>query len=531
MKRKNLIIIASIAMIILLTVTALFIPKRYINKFRNFGDVNHHIINKDYDSDPIVHGSKLAGWRIERQINQSYRSDFYTMDRPYLIQDPYSVNPLSALLIFDTSEKGSISVTIKGKDNGVDRSYQVSEFDMKHHEIPIFYLYESFENIVLINFKDLNGETTTKEIRIRTGSLSSKVPKIDVPVNKLEKEKLLLINSQVSAPLQIIDTLGNTRAVFLGGEYSTGYNSILEDGYIFVNPADDTRDLIRKIDLLGKIHRVLRVDGTVTHEMTYVKELDALLTVGTYDGLSDGSNGDKIIEVGAKHGEIKFNYHLEDILSVERSTSEYDGVYEETKDWIHTNGITYDNQDDSYIISNRKQDNVVKLDRQTGNIIWILGDPQGYSEDYQKYLLQPTDPDIEWFSQQHSPHIIKQDGDILTIIIYDNNAHGRESSQEYSRMVVYEIDQKKMIVTEKVSHQVTFAYNRSDADYLSDSDTYLVTNGMVKLEDYKTWHSEGVTEIVELASNGEVLFKVIIGSPSYRSNYIDEQAGAIVEEK
>jgi hypothetical protein len=46
-------------------------------------------------------------------------------------------------------------------------------------------------------------------------------------------------------------------------------------------------------------------------------------------------------------------------------------------DWFHSNSAIYDSSDDSIIVSSR-ENFVMKLDYETGAIIWILGDPTKY---------------------------------------------------------------------------------------------------------------------------------------------------------
>jgi hypothetical protein len=46
-------------------------------------------------------------------------------------------------------------------------------------------------------------------------------------------------------------------------------------------------------------------------------------------------------------------------------------------DWFHSNAATYDPSDNSIIVSSR-EDFLIKLDYDTGDIIWILGDPTKY---------------------------------------------------------------------------------------------------------------------------------------------------------
>ncbi len=58
-------------------------------------------------------------------------------------------------------------------------------------------------------------------------------------------------------------------------------------------------------------------------------------------------------------------------------------------DWVHTNAVTYDPSDDSFIVSSRHQDAVFKFSRATGDLVWILGPPENWSTEFQPFLLAP----------------------------------------------------------------------------------------------------------------------------------------------
>ena len=54
----------------------------------------------------------------------------------------------------------------------------------------------------------------------------------------------------------------------------------------------------------------------------------------------------------------------------------YDG---DTRDWSHGNAVILDPTDGNLIVSLRNQDAVVKIDRETGELVWILGAPEAQS--------------------------------------------------------------------------------------------------------------------------------------------------------
>ena len=56
----------------------------------------------------------------------------------------------------------------------------------------------------------------------------------------------------------------------------------------------------------------------------------------------------------------------------------YSAIVEgETRDWLHDNGIIYDERDDSAVVSLRHGDAVIKVNLSTGELKWILGTPEG----------------------------------------------------------------------------------------------------------------------------------------------------------
>ncbi len=144
------------------------------------------------------------------------------------------------------------------------------------------------------------------------------------------------------------------------------------------------------------------------------------------------------------------------------------------RNWAHVNSVDHDAEDDSIILSSRHQSAMIKIGRDK-KVKWILGSPEGWSDKYKPYLLQPVDskgnkivcedkgskcpgylnPEggFDWTWTQHTAFKAdaKSKGDILYLAAFDNgDSRGMEqpamSSMKYSRAVVYKVDQKKMTV-------------------------------------------------------------------------------------
>ncbi|MCP4580397.1 MAG: hypothetical protein GY839_02175 [candidate division Zixibacteria bacterium] len=99
-------------------------------------------------------------------------------------------------------------------------------------------------------------------------------------------------------------------------------------------------------------------------------------------------------------------------------------------DYVHGNAIELD-YDGNLLISCRNMDEVTKIDRQTGNIIWRLG---GLNNDFRFF------GDTTGFSSQHDIRRLP-DGNIT---LYDN---GIWHTPSYSRAVEYELDPIAMTCT------------------------------------------------------------------------------------
>ncbi len=80
----------------------------------------------------------------EKQIN----AEGYTIENPKVILNPYGNSPLTALIIFETSDLTSPTVTIKGKDKNTTITHTFTP--SKIHILPIYGLYADTNNEISI---------------------------------------------------------------------------------------------------------------------------------------------------------------------------------------------------------------------------------------------------------------------------------------------------------------------------------------------------------------------------------------------
>ena len=157
--------------------------------------------------------------------------------------------------------------------------------------------------------------------------------------------------------------------------------------------------------------------------------------------------------------------------------------FPEHLDWTHGNGLSHYEADDSFLVSLRNQSAILKIDRETKEIRWILGRHDDWSEELQNKLLTPVG-DLMWPGYQHNPRMTHAG----TVILFDNRAHGGARPFEevaplqtmFSRGVEYEVDEENMTVRQIWTTGDTqgddpcFSYAMSDAWRLPQTDNRLV---------------------------------------------------------
>ena len=280
----------------------------------------------------------------------------------------------------------------------------------------------------------------------------------------------------------------------------------LSDGNFVVGTPDGWRGITPGGDTLWEITK----DGTgydLHHDIEELPGGGFLLLVQetrTLDVPSLGGKqtvtGDGIIELDPK-GDVVWTWWAFDHLDTDRYP---DGLAQTPSpstgglDWTHGNGIQYIEHDDSVLISLRSQHWVVKVDRTTGTVRWILGE----EGDFTLYTG-------EWFSAQHHPEL-HEDG---TITIYDNGNTKRP--EPYSRAVRYALDEKALNANQLFEYR-TLHYTEflGDADRLADERVLVCAGGQRQ--------TGFPAEIIEVAADGTELRKLVFEDTLvFRATHID----------
>ena len=462
----------------------------------------------------------------EKKYQNLLKSGEYTEDNIYVQLDPYDASPLSALLLFQTEDAMTVDISVAGKDEAttVKNSFDDYETD---HSIPILGLYPDTENEVTVTLTDESGNSMEKTVTIKTGTLAKSIANIEV--KEADTTKMELGDSELTF---VVPSTKRAYAFDANGDvrwYSTRYNSHifkeLTNGnllYLTKESNDaDTYNVLLETDYLGKIYH--RYDFSSSSAANDTGKSEGEMTVIHHDGnelpsgnflltVNDGSNyiEDTMIELNRETGEIEKTIDLKDILP-EAFYEDYDSTSREDGkvDWFHQNSVEYDEADNSIIISGRHQDTIMKIDYDTSEIKWIMGDSSGWPESYQKYFLKG---DVKASGGQHAAIVLpdQDDNDETTdILYYDNNISvtrgDEETSEKYSEARQVRINDAEMTIEEVWTFGEELGedyYTKiiGSARYLSNTGNRLVNFG---------YRDEGQTSsIMEVTEEGETVLNV-----------------------
>ena len=227
--------------------------------------------------------------------------------------------------------------------------------------------------------------------------------------------------------------------------------------------------------------------------------------------------GDTLVEF-QRDGTIVNEFEFFDILDPYRFGYGIDGpfwarvgVVPNGADWSHANGICYDCSDDSWIITVRHQDCVIKVDRRSGHLRWILGCPDGWNVPWNDKLLKPLGK-VDWHWHSHDPSITS-DGSIL---LFDNGHSAAfppsprpDIKNCNSRAVLYHVDEASMTVKQAWSYggedgKLPYSMYVSGAHELPASGNIFITCGGITL----TKDTKSRTNLPPLGHGSIELFEV-----------------------
>ncbi len=506
-KRKIFIILGVVILVALLVLGGFWIGKNKLNK-------------EEVDQTE----SMIA---LQKEKEENFKIEGYTIDNPNIILNPYGNSPLSALVIFETENEVAPKVTIKGDDKLSTFTHEFEEG--KEHYLPIYGLYADRENEVVIEYEE-NGKEINKTIKIKTDKLPEDMA---LPTEVNAKKSKLTNDLYFFTP----SSSGYTMAYDVNGDvrwYLTNYAlwkiDRLENGHLLVSterPINSPYYMtgLYEMDLLGKIYNEYSLEGGYHHDYYEMENGNLLIASDDFNNDS-GTVEDYIVELDRKTGEIVKTFDLKDVLKMTDGQSENWSDY----DWFHNNSVWYDKETNSITLSGRHQDAVINIDYDTGELNWIIGDSTNWSDEYQKYFFTPVGDNFEWQWSQHAA-MITPEGYVFILDNGNNKSKIKEeyvdASDSYTRGVMYKIDTDEMTIEQvweygKERGSEFYSPYISDVDYLA-KDHYIVHSGGIVYVDGKnsnqpagfSKNAELLSDTVELLDD-EVIFEIKLPTNNYR---------------
>lgn len=347
---------------------------------------------------------------------------------------------LAKRVVASLPSTGSVRVVCEG---GGER-HVVTSSDALAHDLVVAGLLADTDYACEIGVTEDGGEASTVILSTRTGSLPTGIPTMVLGGAAPEQSAgaYTLFNQFVDGidaldqRLLVVDAQARVRwyyelGIDIAGDVDARY---LGEGRVLWGGGYGGTPTI--VDLAGETHYVAPPSSTLGNYHHHAELTDAgtllSLVVETVEG-SDGETwtGYAIDERDVETNDLLWTWSTQaaldrgDLPVGTPGTDPYHGNWAwKTADAVYT--------------SLRGQHEVLKLDPDTGAVVWRLG----YTGDFE--LLWPDGtaaPVEEWFYTQHAPEF---DGD--RVLIYDNGT-SRPTAANYSRVVELELDEEAMTAT------------------------------------------------------------------------------------
>ena len=453
-----------------------------------------HIIDRQYEA--------------EQAFLKNFQDGDYTINNPLIAVNPYIYCPLTALVAFSTPIATEVKVIVHGKEKAGDISHVFPA--QKKHILPIYGLYANYANKVSLICS--SGEKNI--ITIQTEPLLESVHEatsIKTTAEYMGDNIMFLTTAMDSLPVGY-DYKGDIRWYanvnfnfdlkrMPNGHLLVGTERLVEMPYYTTG--------LYEMTFSGKIYKEYRGPiGGYHHDQFYMEDGNILML--SYEQNS-ATVEDICVLLDSQTGEILRKWDYKDVLPQYPTAG---SGSQDATDWFHNNAVWYDKRTNFLTLSGRHQDAVINIDYELDEngkckLNWILGDPQGWPEDMQKYFFKPVG-DLSNFDWQYEQHacVVLPDGDIM---LFDNG-HFRSKDPEkrilnadnFSRGVRYRIDTEKMEIEQvwqygKERGSEFFSPYICNVEYY-DEGHYMVHSGGIGYEDGKT--CEGMA-VIKCMNPGE----------------------------
>lgn len=244
--------------------------------------------------------------------------------------------------------------------------------------VPVFGLYAGYANEVTVQATFSDGSSHTEKLAIRTDGYTGQASVYGAPVVRTARSAgaspgydYMVIKNGLATPV-VVDTDGHMRwvgsgltesvsSLFVGDAFYVGSNSTPTLARVELNGTTSGRQLAST--RYTNFHHELAVGKN-----GFLAEMDAI------------DNGvrkvESILAEITATGEVLKEWDLGEIFrrTMRAGGDDPSNFVRDNADWFHMNSAIYNRADNSLLLSSR-ENFVVKIDYDSGDIKWILGDP------------------------------------------------------------------------------------------------------------------------------------------------------------
>ena len=413
----------------------------------------------------------VSSTRIDKAIDIILNSGKYNEKKVLLIQNPYNIAPLTALIVFKTVNPCQVNVKLDDGD-----IYKQSYEPVCNHIIPVYGLHADSENTISVEIIYKSVIVNNIKITLYTG----KIPKClqnNVSVNKHTDNSAspftLIFGGSTKYPYAFDET-GEIR-YFLKkktksyGIYplSKGHFFLLADNICVPTLSNPHSCIMYEMDYLGHVYNEYLILDGVHHDGSEMCPGGNIITISSS---LNNSMEDMIIEIDRTSGNVIKILCLGDILC--------NHPYMNMIDWAHINTVSYLQKDNCILICSRNLHSVIKIDWDTFAIKWIMCDPYIWKDTaYEQFVLK-AEPGTPYFYQAHAAYYL--DDNMNQIIVYDNHYAKRRpvesfDNSEYSYVRIYTVNEDTGSFSLYTDYPTEKSTIRSNA--FTQNDRLLAMNG------------------------------------------------------
>lgn len=408
--------------------------------------------------------SQAKDWFLERQL----RSDKYTFNNMLVVKNPFGEAPLTAIVLFTTIMDYRVRATVVGD---LEETSFVFEYPAeKRHRIPILGLYPGRSTEVIIELLDENGEACdSRQFPLTAKGLPEDLQQV-ITAGKINKKpgfRNILIAGGIDIRPCVFDKEGKIRYYLTRKPKGYGIFPLSKGRFLFMEreisaPSYTNPHSVQMYDMdyLGRVGRTYLVRNGAHHTVEEKEPGGNILTAG--NSLEEHSE-DLILEIDRVSGEIVHQIKIGDL---------FDEKYQDMMDWAHINSASYDEEQDSMLVSMRNIHSVAKFDWGKDELKWLMGDPRFWEGTAMEEKLLTPVGDVPWFYQQHAVFEVgledNSDSAVRHIMVFDNHWHKRRKVKYFDKdkksyVSFYEINEEERTIKLVKRFQVPKSKIRSNA--------------------------------------------------------------------